>query len=200
MPRKPVDRINPRLDTRDAIWAAIRRRRRFTTPELVGDTRLHRETVREYVRALAFAGYIEQVTPGDPPRTAAIHALIRDAAEAPRLRPDGSEVTQGRGRENMWRTMRILREFTVRELAVAASIEERAVAESEAQDYIRFLHKAGYLARIDGGGPGRPARYRFLTSRYTGPKSPMVQRVKQVFDPNLGRVVWPASKGCDDVA
>lgn len=34
------------------------------------------------------------------------------------------------------------------------------------------------------------ARYRFIAGRNSGPRPPQVQRLKQVYDPNLDRVVW----------
>jgi hypothetical protein len=33
-------------------------------------------------------------------------------------------------------------------------------------------------------------RYRFLAARYSGPKPPMIQRIKAVYDPNRSEVVW----------
>jgi hypothetical protein len=53
---------------------------------------------------------------------------------------------------------------------------------------------AGYLIEIKKGqaqGTSRlPARFRFNPARNTGPRPPMIQRTKAVYDPNLGQVVW----------
>lgn len=39
-----------------------------------------------------------------------------------------------------------------------------------------------------------------IAARYSGPKAPQVQRVQQVFDPNLGKVVWPVREALWPVA
>ncbi|MDT4835434.1 hypothetical protein FQZ97_690990 [compost metagenome] len=62
-----------------------------------------------------------------------------------------------------------------------------------AYSYLRDLTLAGYVLVVDEGktGPkGRPARYRLAPGKYTGPLPPMIQRDGQVFDPNLGLVVY----------
>lgn len=176
------------------MWAVIRRLRRFTVKELADETRSGSATVRDYVDGLFAAGYLGQ--DGTKPvrgNATTVYVLVRDVGvDAPRVRKDGTEVTQGRGREQMWLAMRILKEFSAHDLAISASTEETPVAVSEAQSYVTFLHKAKYLALVRPHTPGKAgvARYRLLPSRYTGPRPPMIQRVKQVYDPNLKKVVW----------
>lgn len=178
MSRKPVDQRNP-LQSREAIWQAIRALKDFSPKEVRMETRCSAGQVDDYLKALLAAGLIERLE-GERGR----YLLIKDpGAVAPRLRRDGSEVTLGRGREQMWRAMRVLGNFGVRDLVVHATTEEHAVADSEAAHYCQFLAQAGYLKRQGSG-------YLFLRSRYSGPRPPMIQRVKQVFDPNLGKVVW----------
>ena len=183
MSRKPVDQCNP-LQTREAIWQAIRALKTFSPKEVRMETRCSSGQVEDYLKALLAAGLIERIE-GERGR----YILVKDpGAVAPRLRRDGSEVTMGRGREQMWRAMRVLGQFTLRDLVVHATTEEHSVAENEAASYCQFLAQAGYLVRKGGN-------YLFLRSRYSGPRPPMIQRVKQVFDPNLGKVVW--SQGGD---
>lgn len=200
MARKPVDKQG-KHDTREAAWAAMRRLGTFTPPQIRSETLLGRDTVRDYIDGLAAAGYIEETGETVHQRGAAysrVYRVVRDAAEAPRVRRDGTAVTQGLGREQMWRTMRILGEFSARDLAVTASTEEVLIAYAEAQTYCHYLHRAGYLAATDPGGPGRPARYRFLRTRYTGPQPPQIQRVRQVYDANLREVVWRQGGDSDE--
>ena len=192
--RKRADRID-RYTSREALWAAMRRLGRFTVRQVCEETRLGIHTARDYVRGLEAAGYLRRVgsvrTRGGPIACrAAVYELVRDVGvEAPRVRKDGTEVTQGRGREQMWRAMKILGEFSARDLAVHASTEAHAVSLEDAKHYIKYLVKAGYLAVVRAR-KGEPYRYRLLPSKNTGPRAPMIQRVRQVFDPNLGRVVW----------
>jgi len=209
--RKPVSLVahsaKGRLSGRDAIWAQIRQQRIFTIEtiwqKLGHSCGAHRKSIASYLQCLKAGGYV-----GDSGRQRSgadgngsyerVYQLVKDCGiEAPRLRKDGSVVTQGARRENMWRAMRIIGEFDFRDLALAASTEEFSVKEENARDYIRHLKKAGYLAVTKQAIRGRhpaPARYRLLPSRYYGPKPPQIQRQRQVFDPNINQVVWHNSE------
>lgn len=213
MPRKPTVEMLGGIAPRQRIWDAIRACDRGATwaiDEVVAATRsaqaldgtVDPETARTYVAALQRAEIVElaKVEPGRYGRKR--YRLLRDeGADAPRLRRDGSRVTQGLAQEQMWRTLRMVRGDTnARELAAHASTPDVPVAEDAAHDYLMRLHIAGYLDRTaEGkgigrgwgkGGTGRQARYRLRADRNTGPKPPMVCRTKVVFDPNLQAVVW----------
>lgn len=192
--RKPAHLVSSarKPGGRQAVWAAIRRLRDgFTLPALAKGTDIHRDTIRTYLRGLEAAGYIVR-DPVEPGR----FVLVNDiGVEAPRVTRDGKPVTQGIRRENMWRTMRMMRgDFSWRDLTIAASTEEFPVDEEDAKDYCAALAKAGYLVvTVKGKGGGKsvtPTRWRFNPARFTGPAAPMVQRLQSVFDPNLGKVVW----------
>lgn len=154
-----------------------------------------RQTVREYIVRLEKGGFIEQTGTVEATR-AKIWRRVKASAEAPRLRADGTPVTAGRGTAQMWRSMHMLKVFDVKELAIAASTEDAMVSPLAAADYVKHLQRAGYLAIVTPAKPGyRPgtgtqARYRLIPSRYTGPKAPLIQRVKRVYDPNLRKVMW----------
>ncbi len=80
--------------------------------------------------------------------------------------------------------MRMLRDFSYLDLVAAASTEETPLAMWTVKTYVIALCHAGYLRRVDKG------RYAFIAARFTGPRAPMIQRLKTVFDPNLQRIVW----------
>ncbi|MEB3167886.1 MAG: hypothetical protein VKK97_04050 [Synechococcaceae cyanobacterium] len=173
------------MQTRDALWAAIRRLGAFTLKDVRGETRCSKGQVEEYVKGLAAAGIVERVA-----NELGRYVLVKDSGiEAPRVRRDGTLVTMGRGREQLWQTMLALGSFTVADLFVAASTDDHAVAESEARSYCQALCQAGYLVRGVGG-------YRLV--RYTGPLPPMIQRIKAVYDPNLKAVVWSSEEAGHD--
>jgi len=179
------------LDSRQAIWEAIRAKEVFNIKDLRDETTMKDESVREYVIGLEKAGYVERV-PAHELRAgaAACWRLIKDIGfEAPRVRKDGTPVTAGQGRENMWNAMRIMRVFTPRELAVAARTPDCFVNETTAADYARHLHRAGYLRKSDNGS------YRMLPKAYTGPRAPMIQRTKVVWDPNQNKIRWRSDEG-----
>jgi D-arabinose 1-dehydrogenase-like Zn-dependent alcohol dehydrogenase len=207
MPLKPLDQRNPD-ETREAVWQAIRDTRgkgdepngTFTSLSIWTVTGASRATITEYLTGLQRAGYIAIVgesKPGTGNIKLNVYQLVRDAGiEAPRVRRDGTPVSMGRGRENMWRTMRIIGEFTARELAIAAATDDTAISHDDAQTYCTALQRAGYLViigerKLSTSSPGPGAtRYRLIPSRVTGPKPPQVQRVKRVYDPNIRKVVW----------
>ena len=120
-------------------------------------------------------------------RTLYRYELVKDSLEAPRVRSDGSFVTQGRGRQNMWRSMQILKRFTLSDLVAGSSTEEHPISWAEAEHYTAYLARAGYLKKA-----GRGMTSSYLLVRNTGPKAPMIQRIRQVWDQNLKKVVWPA--------
>lgn len=189
MPLKPMDKRNG-LDTRQAVWDAIRRLGEFTIRQVREETVLRIESVRDYVMGLEAAGYVERRPRGEGRFVAVSFRLIKDIGqEAPRVRRDGSQVTAGQGNENMWHAMRIMRTFTALELAVAARTPDCFVKEASAADYIKHLCHAGYL-RANGDG-----RYRMLPTAYTGPKAPQIQRTKRVWDPNQRKVRWRSDEG-----
>lgn len=189
MPPKPIDRRKP-LESREATWELIRAKRTFTARELWQELKLAKSSIQDYLVGLTRAGYLStEEIPSGTSTPALRYTLQRDPGpEPPRVRRDGTEVTQGRGRIQMWRAMRVLGQFTLRDLVVHAATEEHQVAEIEAKSYCYFLTRAGYLIK-------RGDLYTARRDRYTGPRPPMIQRIKQVFDPNLGKVVWSQGGG-----
>ena len=177
---KPVSTLSGH-ETRQAAWDAIRELGTFTVRQVREATTLKMDTVREYLTGLAAAKYIVRLTCDGPAK----YQLTKDVGvEAPRVRRDGTPVTQGQGCENMWNAMRIMRVFTARELAVAACTPDCSVKESTAVDYAMHLCRAGYLSKRPDGHYVMPPR------AWTGPLAPMIQRVKQVWDPNQRKVRW----------
>ncbi len=188
--RKPVqlERIGGKSN-RDLIWAEIRRQRSFTLKSLSKCLRNTTEdTIRSYLTCLCAADYLASHDNGKT----IIYALLKDCGvDAPRLRKDGSPVTQGRGNENMWRTMRILKTFDWQDVMIAASTETVKITKKTARAYIETLAKAGYLRCISESKPGVRAIYRFVKN--TGAKPPVIQRGGSLYDPNVGKVVYSRS-------
>lgn len=212
MARKPIHlQAVGKLTPRDRIWAAVRASSGvpFTAdnvarhvvnhaPANAAVKRIPERTIMTYLLSLTRAEYLE-ATHGEssrhtdgavvfPPTS---YRLIRDCGvEAPRIKVNGMPVTQGAGREALWRTMKILKFFTRSDLARAASTASCVVSERDAMCYLQFLCKAGYVAVHVASKPGTQTLWRFVAAKNTGPRAPMIQRVKHVYDPNLGEVVW----------
>ncbi|MBB4287401.1 Lrp/AsnC family transcriptional regulator [Roseospira goensis] len=188
------------------IWEAIRARQRdaaWSVRDIWRETGIQApESVRDYVRRLERAGYVERAghVAREDDRTgraqAALYRLVRDAGpEAPRLRRDGTE-SPPTAQEAMWRTLRMIGRdgVTADDLVVMASTEAVPVTRGTAASYLRHLCRAGYLRVVEDGKPGhrpgtgRPARYALRAGRNTGPRAPMIVRLSHaVWDPNTGQ-------------
>ncbi|MGC0151220.1 hypothetical protein ACPRNU_02025 [Chromobacterium vaccinii] len=192
---------------RQRIWEYIRQSREgFAVSEAAWKAHVDGDTTRTYFQSLENGSYITVINPVRGPQEEKRYRLERDTGlEAPRLTRSGQPVTQGLAQEQMWRAMRILSgDFSFPELAALASTPEVAVSPAAAQCYLKHLAKAGYVTLVQKSmsrvGTGRtPSRYRFSTSRYTGPRPPMIQRSKSVYDPNLDKVVWQEEMNHDDL-
>ena len=172
---------------RQAVWDAVRQMAgddlsgTLVLAQIVDKTGVLRKTTKDYLLALTAAGYLAAT--GDD-----VWKLARDSgAHAPRVRRDGSNVTQGAGQFNMWRTMRGSPTFTAAYVADVSSCGGVTVSEFTAQSYCTMLLATGYLKVEEKANPliGKKAIYRLI--RNDGPMPPMIQRVKQVFDPNTGK-------------
>lgn len=176
---------------------------RFDLDRIERATRIEPATIFSYLRSLQKAGFIAVVEPATAQRKQ-VYALARDnGCEAPRIDKQGRPVTQGMGNEQMWRTLRLIGEFGALELAAHASTERVPVLAQTAERYLGHLYRAGYLvlvcpARKLGSGGYQPARYRLAPGKYSGPRPPMIQRSKAVYDPNLDQVVWEEVQRDDD--
>lgn len=204
MPRKPAQLVSG-LGLRQQIWNRIREipaDRPFSLLDILYGAEIHSEcTAREYITGLFRAGYLNlrqaAVTAGPASRrTPALYSLARDTGlDAPRVRKDGTPVTQGLAQEQMWRALRMLKgDINARELAAHASTPAIPVAAAAAADYLRNLHHAGYLhltqparTTMKNGGKSQ-ARYRLKPAVEgkgdTGPRAPMVCRTHVLYDPN----------------
>lgn len=168
---------------RQKMWEALRAHRDHITVAVVADrSQVHRSTVLRYLQALTKSGHVQTVVsePGQP----SVWKLVNNVGHhAPRVRKDGTTVTQGDITLQLWTAMCGLDTFDARDLIQTASIE---IPEATAKDYCKRLLAAGYLRVVTKADPHleRLARYRLI--RKSGPQAPQVQRVPQIYDPNSG--------------
>ncbi|MFZ6644451.1 hypothetical protein ACO0LO_01940 [Undibacterium sp. TJN25] len=192
--------------SRDRAWEEIRKHAGpFTCYQISRKAKVDDGTMYTYLMCLEKGGFLE----GHIEKNAKIGSektwtLIRDnGVEAPRLDRTGKPVVQGMGTESMWRSMRIIADFNAPELAAHASASGVVVKPGTAKMYLIMLKAAGYLQVVKEANKGRGkgmglARYRLLPSKYTGPRPPMIQRSKSLFDPNLAKVVYQEEASNDD--
>lgn len=150
-------------------------------------TKTSKASVRDFVRRLQLAGWVEQV--GErPTRTSPspLYRLRRDQVETPRLRRDGTPLPEP-ATATLWRTMKMLQTFTASDLAALATTPERRIGRVTATSYLKRLHAAGVVACIQPGGARKEARYRLV--RNTGAKAPQILRGLKVWDPNTNELI-----------
>ena len=152
-------------------------------------------TIRDYVRRLAAAEYVE--TPGtaidDDGIARVSYRLLKHPRTAPSLRRDGSPCSPAQGQAQMWNAIRALAVFTSPELAIAASPDDCVIAAATAKAYTAQLGRAGYLSVASKGSPGKPTIWRLKPSMNTGPLAPKILRAKLVWDANREEIIGEAS-------
>ncbi|USE78094.1 hypothetical protein NDR89_03335 [Cupriavidus gilardii] len=210
MARKPASlEMKGGKSPRQRVWEAMRAQKKAFTQESLAEAVGGLESIIQcYVRCLLKAEIITVIAEEPVGRGVAVrrtYRLLRDnGVEAPRVRKNGELVVQGAGNEAMWGTMRRMferKDFNFRELAAFASTPANRVSEETAKSYVHALAAAGYLKCTKPAVVGRNpalARYVLIPAMYTGPRAPMVQRTKAVFDPNQNRVMWIDTKGFED--
>jgi predicted transcriptional regulator len=177
------------------IWNAARSlpvegRAFFSVRDVVERAGVKYQVVNRYFRALARSGMLMVCGRCGRRNT---YSFERDfGVEAPRICANGCESLDGRVYEQLWRTVRILKFFSARELAITASTEERFVSYDAARKYVRCLYNAGYLRLVERGRCGRQGRYALCRQMNTGPKAPQIHKGGVVYDANLCRVMGAA--------
>ncbi|MBC7168710.1 hypothetical protein [Phenylobacterium sp.] len=180
----------------DVVRALHREQETFGVPDIWERMDTDRRTIRDMLARWERAGHLERVgyREGMGPAPVALYRLIADQPEAPAVRRDGTAAKRpGAGQEQMWRSMRMLRQWTVRDLTLAASTDEVAVTEATVQTYVWALVKAGYLTVLRPGKPGHKpgtgTKALYALKLNTGPLAPQIQRTSFLFDPNTKKGV-----------
>lgn len=163
----------------------MRELKTFRVPDLARAAGVDRSKykVDDYLRGLINAGIVAMLEAprriGEP----ATYILAQDmGVDAPRVRRDGtvlSEPTQ----QAMWRAMRVLREFGARDLVANAAMAGITIKMTTAASYCTWLARGGYLRHPQK----RCEPYRLIKD--TGPKAPQILHVKQLYDPNTGKIM-----------
>ena len=183
MNRKPINQQQPD-ECRQGIWDFIRSKHdaTFTINDILFYSRLDESSIRDYLVGLVNGGFLTSQTSRTSQKIPNIYTLVKNSGiDAPRVRKDGSLVTQGIGQKYMWNAMTSMKVFTPADLAFEASTECHQVKTATAKNYCQMLCRFGYLRKQTKGA------YKLI--KRTGPKPPQIQRTKQVYDPNLRQVM-----------
>lgn len=188
----------PTYAPRQRLWMQIREHAaNFTLVEVAHNAEMKEGSARSYVRGLELAGFIEKSYEETIPnkRVKRVHyKLIKDIGFwGPSVDKQGNIVDPARINNAMWNTLRIHQSaFNAEQLAALSSTGDEQISVNTANEYLRALYAAGYLALVEMAQnvAGKKAKYRLFAHMNTGPLSPQIQRCKQVFDANTGEVVF----------
>lgn len=161
---------------RDRIISAMNTRRSFKLLEITGDAQATRTNVQKFVATAIARGLVRRTVAHVPTRGhhgAALYEIMRPI-------PTLAEMHQPIAREQIWRSIRILRRFTIRSLAATAEASEVNV-----RKYLAALSAAGYVRRVSNPQPTRFETAAFVLARDTGPCAPKREAGGGIFDPNL---------------
>lgn len=200
---KQVEHIETGLNGQNAVWQKVLETKGepFSFRDIYENMNCTRDVVKICLRDLVDLGYLEVIGTSQRPKCnyGFKYKLVKTADQRPvKSTLDNKEKPKSyMGRDQMWRSMKMLSIFTSVDLSIAASTNFKKVSHGYAKNYIRALLKAGYLKIINkpNASQGINPVYRLLPGKNTGPLSPIVKRNLSVFDPNLKQIVWEKESG-----
>jgi len=145
---------------------------RFTVYRLSAQTHVPVETVRRILKRWTSSGRV--VCEGLGRRHRKVYRMTDRARIA---HPTGNADW------NMWRSARMLGQFTAVDIQMHSNTASAEVSAANAHRFCTMLLRGGYLRVVRKAVSGRhPAMYRLI--RDTGPKPPVERRVRAIWDPN----------------
>jgi len=152
-------------------------------------------SVSQLVERLVKGGYarkIAEIAPSAKGRKpAGVFRLTQRPFFVPRLDRDGRELPET-VQQVLWRTMKMLKTFTPRELVDAASEgREKPIELDSARFYVGALVGAGIIAIRQKVRSRREAKYALVRS--LGARAPQILSTRLVYDPNGKAVVGVAT-------
>ncbi|ODT55703.1 MAG: hypothetical protein ABS59_02880 [Methylobacterium sp. SCN 67-24] len=152
-----------------------------------------RKTIKSYILFCVERGHIEVVGERvtEKNRAALVYKVRNPRAVAPIERRPNFADDRGRRAQQIWTAIRALRQFTVAELAVAASTDAVPVSPRRSREYVGTLARAGYVAEVGNRAcPGQKAHWRLMPAKNTGPLAPaLIERGTVLYDRNLHQAV-----------
>ena len=176
---------------RERAWREIRRfEGSFTLRDLharIAGAKI--DSLRHVVHGLATEGLLSVV--GEQDAGSVVAAKVYRCAKPTAILRPKTRIKDGL-QQQLWTAMRSLRSWTIQDLAIRSSTDERPVSDETASTYVSALLKAGIVQVLQGrtsviGEGSAPASYRLTPSANTGPAAPEVRRGRRVFDVNRQR-------------
>ncbi len=178
----------------DAIWAMILKldaEGTWTVPDVATFTGISHKVVRQYVAKLKACGYVRE-EPGTKCRKftpARLHSVARPSREAPRISANGRDLGELKI-ETIWRTIRMLKRFTIAEVAGYVDPEDPAARVPSIRVYLHRLAEAGIIVRETPACGNQWIAFRLV--KPLGPRAPKILSANIVYDPNAADTVGVA--------
>ncbi|MDL2332869.1 hypothetical protein [Brucella inopinata] len=166
----------------------------FSARDIFNCSNAHMSDINDFLRRLVKAKIIEMTGNTGERNEAFYRVLVRQSA-TPKVRRDGTIVDGMTKQQAIWNYMRSEAGrlgFTAQDITVWQRAGDTPIDIDAVKSYVKFLHKAGYLLEVQKGRPGKLGVYRLQHHMNTGPKPPMILRIKAVFDQNRHEIVGPA--------
>lgn len=181
---KPIDKS---INCRAKIWQSIRKLRTFTIRNIEDETRFNQGTILTYLKCLTKAGILVKTV--EPKSRSCIvstrYELIKDMGLSyPKVNIHG-ELLEDSIQTQIWKCVRIHKSLSIQDIIVMLSGMGYDLAYSSLDRYLMALKAAGYLTKKKG-----EKNYKLVMAMNTGPLAPMIQKTKQIYDPNIKKVVW----------
>lgn len=184
-------KFSPQKIDLDAARAAVADLTTFTTRDLMKRLGVNGNSARVVVGRLVDRG-LAHALPSAGNRTSYAHGSA-EAAVAQSREDVGPDMGPDPLR-NMWRAMKALKQFGVRDIVAVSNLATAPVSEKDVEAFCRLLVGGEYLREMQSAKRGvRPAIYHL--ARWTGPIPPVQRRVRAIEDPNLERITYVAGIG-----
>jgi hypothetical protein len=203
MPRQSIEQLQvnfvvPRGDA--GFWAIIRELDAagpWGWREVDKRSNVHERSVRDYIKRLELAGFVERVSQGTTGlgSKATQYRLIQSPIEAPRIDRKGKVYPESK-QQRLWRSMRMAKTFSLPELRDLAAGDDMPMTLTLAQFFTKALVGVGVVQPI---GSTASAERIYRLARDLGPIAPKISLARVVFDPNgkcvLGQPVLEDANG-----
>ena len=168
------------------MWSFIRTKPSFTIEQIWWEENINisKAAIIRFVSLLEHNEYVTRSKKFE--KTGLFILARRGQAKLPKLNHPGHREDRSRALQNMWNTMRRLKDFNAKDIVACSNTPDISVSLNAATNYCRFLERANYLRVIDEGGKAKNTRYQLIDN--TGPNAPVVRRETKLYDPNEQRV------------
>lgn len=186
--RRPVS-VAPK--NRKLIWCVIRAMKTFTVKDIHYKTEINPRTISCYLQNLEKAEIVikEALSVGKGCLKTNRYTLLKDLGVIAPVVNKAGVLIENTNQGRMWRAIRILKVFSLKDVVATASTEEEPISVIAADNYLSYLKKAGYLTK------NKDKVYRLNPAMNKGIQAPQIQRIKQVYDPNTDEVIWNSEEG-----